>query len=50
MLDDDDRVAAIDKAVHEVEQLRDVVEVQSGRWLVEDIERPPGRALRELLR
>ena len=32
------------------EQLPDVVEVQAGRRLVEQVERPPGRALGQLLR
>ena len=46
VLDDDDRVAQIDQAVQHVEQLADVVEVQAGRRLVEEVERRPvlGRA------
>ena len=39
VLDDDDRVAQVDQAVEHVEQLADVVEVQAGRRLVEDVER-----------
>ncbi|MGH2550360.1 MAG: hypothetical protein ACRDHN_13275, partial [Thermomicrobiales bacterium] len=38
MLDDDDRVAEIDEAIEHIEQLADVVEVQAGRWLVEDVD------------
>ena len=39
VLDDDDRVAQVGQAVEHVEQLADVVEVQPGRRLVEDVER-----------
>ncbi len=39
VLDDDDRVALLDEAVEHLEQLVDVVEVQAGRRLVEDVER-----------
>ena len=48
MLDHDDRVAAVDQAVQQVQQLGDVVEVQAGRRLVEDVERPAGGALGQL--
>ena len=41
VLDDDDRVALIDELVQDVEQLVRVGEVQSGRRLVEDVERRP---------
>ena len=41
VLDDDDRVSLLDKAVEDLEQLVDVVEVQAGRRLVEDVERLP---------
>ena len=39
----------VDEAVEHVEQLVDVVEVQAGRRLVEDVERPAGGALAQLL-
>ena len=42
VLDDDDRVAEIDQPVQHVEQLADVVEVQAGRRLVEEVERLAG--------
>ena len=38
VLDDDDRVAQIDQAIEHVEQLADVVEVQAGGRLVEDVD------------
>ena len=38
VLDDDDRVAQVGQAVDDVEELADVVEVQAGRRLVEDVE------------
>jgi diacylglycerol O-acyltransferase / wax synthase len=38
VLDHDDRVALVDQAVQHVEQLADVVEVQPGGRLVEDVE------------
>ena len=50
VLDDHDRVAGIAQAVEHLEQLRDIVEVQARRRLVEDVERAPGVALAELLR
>ena len=42
VLDHDHRVAQVDQAVEHVQQLADVVEVQAGGRLVEDVERPPG--------
>ena len=41
VLDDDDRVAGVDDALQDAEQLADVFEVQAGRRLVEDIDRAP---------
>lgn len=37
MFDDDDRIAAVDKAVEDGEQTADVFEVEAGRRLVKDI-------------
>ena len=48
VLDHDDGVAGIDQPVENTEQLRHVVEVQTGRRLVQDVERLAGRTLREL--
>ena len=48
VLDDDDRVAAVDEAVEDLEQLLDVGEVQAGGRLVEDVQRPPRRPSRQL--
>ena len=48
VLDHDDGVAAVDQPVQHVEQPLDVGEVQAGRRLVEDVERPPGRGLGQL--
>ena len=48
MLDDEDRVAAVDEAMEDLEQLLDVGEVEPGRRLVEDVERPAGRPPRQL--
>ena len=50
VLDDDDRVALIDELVQNVEQLVRVLEMQPGRRLVEDVERLPRSAARQLLR
>src|SRR5262249_57339632 len=49
VLDDDNRVALVDETGEHVEQLPRVLEVQAGRRLVEDIERPAGAALRQFL-
>ena len=38
MLDDDDRVAAIHKFLEYIHQDADILEMQSCRWLVEDIQ------------
>ena len=48
VLDHDDGVALVDEPLQHLEQLLDVGEVQAGRRLVEDVERPPGRDLAEL--
>src|SRR6267378_930563 len=39
VLDDEHGVAEIDEALQDVEQLSNVVEVEAGGWLVEDVER-----------
>ena len=38
VLDHDDRVAQIDQAIEDIEQFADVVEVQAGGRLVEDVD------------
>ena len=48
VLDDEDRVAAVDQPMEDLEQLLDVGEVEAGRRLVEDVQRPAGRPPREL--
>ena len=48
VLDHEDRVAGVDQPVEHLEQLLDVGEVETGRRLVEDVERPAGRAPRQL--
>src|SRR6266508_3734193 len=48
VLDHDDGVAGVDEAMQHVQQALHVGEVQAGRRLVEDVERPPRRASREL--
>ena len=48
MLDDEDRVAQVHEAVDDAEQLADVVEVQAGGRLVEDVERASGVRLAQL--
>src|SRR5437773_10656715 len=50
VLDDEDRVAGVDEATQHAEQALDVGEVKAGRRLVEDVQRPAGRAARELAR
>src|SRR5258708_3243892 len=47
VLDDEHRVAEINKALQDVEKLSHVVEVQAGGWLVKDVERASGLAFRE---
>ena len=42
VLDHDDRVAGVDEAVQHLQQLVDVVEVQSGGRFIEDVKRPSG--------
>jgi hypothetical protein len=49
VLDHHHGVALLDQLVQHLEQLRDVVEVQAGGRLVEDVERAPGGAARQLL-
>ena len=49
VLDDDHGVALVAQAVQYFQELRDVMEVQAGGRLVQDVERPAGRALRKLL-
>src|SRR5688500_14204852 len=50
VLDHHDRVAVVAQLVQHGEQVLDVVEVQAGGGLVEDVERLPGVAPRQLLR
>ena len=50
VLDDDDRVALVDEALEDVEQLADVLEVQTRRRLVEDVDGASGGALLQLAR
>src|ERR1700722_14289250 len=38
VLDDDDRLAGVDEAVEQAEQLLDVREVEACGWLVEDVD------------
>src|SRR5262245_41679660 len=42
VLDHDHGVAGVDEAGEDVEELADVVEVEAGGGLVEDVERPAG--------
>ena len=48
VLDDDDGVARVDQPAQHAEQLADVLEVQAGGRLVEDVDGAPGRALLQL--
>ena len=48
MLDDDGRVAAIDEALQDGKKLPDIVEVQAGGRLIEEIQRAAGVGAREL--
>jgi hypothetical protein len=48
VLDDDDRVARVHEAVQDVEQLFHVCHVQTRGGLVQDVDRPAGRPLRQL--
>src|SRR5262245_44914051 len=45
VLDDDDRVALVDEPAQDTEQLADVLEVETGRGLVEEVYGPAGRPL-----
>src|SRR5690606_34405947 len=49
VLDHDDRIALIDEFVEHFEQLGDVVKVQAGRWLIQDVERLASRLARQFL-
>ena len=49
MLDDDNRIAAIAQPVQDFQQVLDIMKVQAGRRLVEDIQRPARIALRQFL-
>src|SRR6478672_1200357 len=42
VLDDDDRIAPVDQPMEDLEELLDVGEVEPGRRLVEDVQRPAG--------
>src|SRR5215213_4759808 len=48
VLDHEHRVARVDEPLQHLEQLLDVGEVEAGRRLVEDVERPARRHLRQL--
>src|SRR5690606_9865658 len=48
VLDDDQRVAAVDQAVQDVEELARVLEVEAGGGLVEDVDRLAGAAPAQL--
>src|SRR5882762_2941595 len=48
VLDDEHGVAEIDEALQDVEELSNVVEVEAGGGLVEDVERAAGLAFRKL--
>ena len=50
VLDDQDRVAAVDQPVEDLQELLDVREVEAGRWLVEDVEGAAGGPPREFSR
>ena len=49
VLDHDNGIALLDQFVQHLEQFRDVVEMQSGRRLVQDVQGSAGGALRQLL-
>ncbi|CAM5692732.1 hypothetical protein SALBM311S_11115 [Streptomyces alboniger] len=48
VLDDDDRVALVDQSAEDRQQLADVLEVQTGGRLVQDVDRAPGGAALQL--
>ena len=50
MLDDDDGVAKVCQAAQDVEQLLDIVEVQAGGGLIQDVEGAASLAAAELAR
>src|SRR5699024_7502414 len=47
VFDDDDRVALVDEPLEDLQQLRDVLEVQARRRLVEHVDGPSSGALRQ---
>jgi len=49
MLDDQHRVAGLDQGVQHLEQFAHIVEVQTGRRLVEDVEGAAGGPARQFL-
>src|SRR3546814_18406648 len=49
MLDDDHAVALLDERLEHFEQLADILEMEPGGRLVEDVERLPGRTPRQFL-
>src|SRR5687767_7776333 len=48
VLDDEHRVSLVDQTVEHLKEQAHVLEVETGRWLVEDVERASGVPLREL--
>src|ERR1700694_4390946 len=48
VLDDEHGVAEIDEALENIEEFSNIVEMEAGGGLVEDVERAAGLALREL--
>src|ERR1043166_7151191 len=48
VLDDDDRIPFVHEPVEDLQQQPHILEVQSGRRFIEDVERPAGIALGEL--
>src|SRR5207247_8825625 len=50
VFDHHDSVSGVDQAVEHLEETLDIGEVQARRGLVKDVERPAGRASRELRR
>ena len=49
MLDHDHGVAQVHQPLKHVQQLADIVEVESGRGLIQNVERPPGLPLAQFL-
>ena len=50
VLDDEHRVARVGQTIENVDQARDVRHVQTGRGLVEHVDRPAGAAFGQLRR